>query len=275
MIPELRRRQPPITPGGRLITAVVLTWMGLLVGVPVIAIMGRAIASGPASLLTALLSRPAVDALGRTVAVVAIVVVLNGVFGIAAGLVLARHRFRGKWILDALVDLPLAVSPIMVGLGYLLVVGRGGILDPILRPLDIHIAFAFGGLVLATAFVTLPYVVREVTLVLEEIGTEEDEAAATLGASPWATFIRVTLPSLRHALTCGLALTVARSLGEFGAVLVLGGAIAGRTHTATTFVYSAMEERHDAGVFGMAMTLAVCSLGMLAILELTRSRKEL
>jgi sulfate transport system permease protein len=259
---------------GRLITAVVLSWMGLLVGVPVVAIMGRAIATGPSSILSALVSPPAVDALGRTVAVVAIVVVLNGVFGIAAGLVLARHRFPGKWILDALVDLPLAVSPVMVGLGYLLVVGRGGILDPILRPLDVQVAFAFSGLVLATAFVTVPYVVREVALVLNEIGTDEDEAAATLGASPWATFIRVTLPSLRHALTCGLTLTVARSLGEFGAVLVLGGAIAGRTHTATTFVYSAMEERHDAGVFGMAMTLALCSLGMLAILELARSRKE-
>jgi sulfate transport system permease protein len=138
--------------------------------------------------------------------------------------VLVRSGLRGRWILDRLVDVPLAVSPVMTGLGLLLLFGRNGLLFPVFEALGLKVAFAVPGVVVATLFVTVPFVVREVALVLEELGDSEEQAAATLGASPWQTFVRVTLPNLSHGLVLGSALTAARSLGEFGAVLVVGGA---------------------------------------------------
>jgi sulfate transport system permease protein len=134
--------------------------------------------------------------------------------------------------------------------------------------------FAFPGLVIATLFVTLPFTLREVAYVLEEIGTSEEEAATTLGASPWQTFWRVTLPNIRLGLGYGLLMTVARSLGEFGAVLVLGGSISQHTQTATTFIYDAIEERELAGAYGMALVLGLLSVGLWVTLEWTKNRRK-
>ena len=160
----------------------------------------------------------------------------------------------------------------MTGLAFLLLFGRSGWFQPLFEPLGLRVAFAFPGLILATLFVTLPFTLREVALVLEELGTTEEDAAATLGASAWQTFLRVTLPNFRHGLTLGATLTVARALGEFGAVLVLGGAIANKTQTATTFIYAAVEERHEAAAYGMAMLLAAASVALLTVLQRQRAR---
>jgi sulfate transport system permease protein len=209
----------------------------------------------------------ALYALWISVVLGAVALVVNGVLGVVGGLVIVRQRFVGRRLLDWLIDLPLAVSPVMIGLAFLLMFGRNGWMFPALDALDVKIAFAFPGLVVATLFVTLPFTVREVSLVLEEIGTSEEEAAATLGASPWQAFWRVTLPNLRHGLGIGATLTLARALGEFGAVLVLGGAISGRTQTATTWIHTAMEERQVAGAYGMALILAALATALLVALQ--------
>ncbi len=143
-----------------------------------------------------------------------------------------------------------------------------------LQALDVRVPFAFPGLVLATLFVTLPFTVREVGYVLAEVGNSEEHVAATLGSSPWRTFFRVTLPNIRRGLSVGLTLTAARALGEFGAVLVLGGAITGRTDTATTFIYGALEERNDAAAFGLSIVLALLSMGFLTTLEYLRKKRR-
>jgi sulfate/thiosulfate transport system permease protein len=185
-----------------------------------------------------------------------------------------RHRFLGRRLLDTLVDLPLAVSPVMTGLAFLLLFGRDGWLEPLLTWADVKVGFAFPGLVLATLFVTFPFTLREVAYVLIELGTDEEEAAVTLGASPWQTFSLVTLPNIRFGLGYGLVLTLARALGEFGAVLVIGGAISGQTQTATTFIYNALEERQEAAAYGMALILAVASVLFLLALEWIKRQRQ-
>jgi sulfate transport system permease protein len=214
-----------------------------------------------------LLRRPALEALGSSLLVAVLCVGLHAVFGTIGALVLVRDRFWGRRVLDALVDLPLALSPVMTGLAFLLLFGRSGVLRPLADAVGIQVAFAWPGVLLATLFVTLPFTLREVALVLEEIGDAEEQAAATLGASAWTTFWRVTLPNLRHGLVIGSTLTLARALGEFGAVLVLGGAIAGRTATATTFIHTAVEERQEPAAFGMALLLAAAAIVLLFVLS--------
>ncbi|HYN76859.1 MAG TPA: sulfate ABC transporter permease subunit, partial [Lamprocystis sp. (in: g-proteobacteria)] len=234
----------------------------------------HALADGPGALLTTLTAPGARQGLVLTLWVAAICVVANGIFGVAGALVLTRHRFLGRRILDALVDLPLAVSPVMTGLAFLLIFGRGGWLAGPLDLLGFKVAFAVPGLILATLFVTFPFTLREVAYVLEELGTTEEQAATTLGASPWQTFWLVTLPNIRFGLGYGIVLTLARALGEFGAVLVVGGAISGRTQTATTFIYNALEERQEAAAYGMALLLAVISVALLVVIEWLKRRRE-
>jgi sulfate/thiosulfate transport system permease protein len=266
------RRQAPWTPARVILLAVVILYMSVVLVMPIAALAWEAIHEGIGTIIRGLSAPAALSALRQTLWLTAIAVFLNGVFGIAAGLVLVRHRFRGLAILDATIDLVLAVSPIMIGLAFLLLVGRTGWLAPILEALGIRVAFAFPGLVVATLFVTLPFTVREVSHVLAEVGEDEEQVAATLGAGQWRTFWRVTLPNIRRGLTLGLTLTAARALGEFGAVLVLGGAISGRTETATTFIYGAIEERGDAAAYGMAIVLALVSMGFLITLEHLRKK---
>jgi sulfate/thiosulfate transport system permease protein len=266
------RRQAPWTLARVILLTLVVLYMGVVLVMPIAALAWEALHEGIGTIIGGLSAPAALAALRQTLWLTAIAVVLNGVFGIAAGLVLVRHRFRGLAILDATIDLVLAVSPIMIGLAFLLLVGRTGWLAPILASLGLKVAFAFPGLVVATLFVTLPFTVREVSHVLAEVGEDEEQVAATLGAGQWRTFWRVTLPNIRRGLTLGLTLTAARALGEFGAVLVLGGAISGRTETATTFIYGAIEERSDAAAYGMAIVLALVSMGFLITLEHLRKK---
>jgi sulfate transport system permease protein len=258
------RRRPEGAARGVLFVA--MAWALALLVVPLVFLV-VAVAGDAARVARELTSAGALDALARSVIVAGIVVGVNTVLGVAGALVLVRDRFVGRRVLDALVDLPLALSPVMTGLAFLLLFGRDGLFAPVLAATGVRVAFALPGVVLATCFVTLPFVLREAALVLEEVGDSEEQAAATLGATPWQTFWRVTLPNLRVGLVPGLTLTLARALGEFGAVLVVGGAIGGRTETATTFLHGALEERRDAAAYGMALVLAALSVALLAFLQ--------
>jgi sulfate transport system permease protein len=267
-----RRR---LSPGQGLVLALVLLYLGLILALPLGAMTLRALEAGPRALWAAFADPAAREGLILTLVLAAIALVANGLAGIGAALVLVRHRFLGRRLLDVLVDLPLAVSPVMTGLAFLLVFGRGGWLEPWLEVAGLKVSFAFPGLVLATLFVTFPFTLREVAYVLIELGTDEEEAAVTLGASPWQTFRLVTLPNLRYGLGYGLVLTLARALGEFGAVLVIGGAISGHTQTATTFIYNAIEERQEAAAYSMALVLAAASVLFLLALEwIKRQRRK-
>ena len=262
-----------LRPGARVLIALVCLYLGTILVLPLIALVGQVAAAGLGPTLATFADPAARHGLWLTLVVALIAVVANGIVGVGGALVLSRHRFLGRRLLDALVDLPLAVSPVMTGLAFLLIFGRGGWLEPTLSLWGFKVAFAFPGLVVATLFVTFPFTLREVGYVLEEIGTDEEEAAATLGASPWQTFWHVTLPNVRFGLGYGVILTLARALGEFGAVLVLGGAISGRTQTATTFIYNAVEERQEAAAYGMALVLALISILLLVVLEWVKRRR--
>ncbi len=245
----------------------VLAWLGLLLVVPLIAMAWHVLDLGLGQAWHEMAESGASQALWRSVWLAVLAVVVNGALGVLAAIVLVRHRFPGRRLLDWMVDLPLAVSPVMIGLAYILVFGRGGLLEPLLLGTGWKVTFAWPGLVLGTVFVTIPFTTREVGHVLRELGTTEEQAAATLGASTWKTFWKVTLPNIRHGLTYGATLTMARSLGEFGAVMVLGGAIAGKTDTATVFIYAAMESRFEAASYGMALVLAALTMALLAFLK--------
>ena len=266
--------KPRTVLGQLTLASVVLAYLGVILLAPIVALVVETAKVGFGPALEAVMTPDALSALERSFLLVVIALAVNTVVGTLGAIVIVRHRFPGRRLLSALFDLPLAVSPVMIGLGFLLLVGRDGLFEPALVTLGLKVVFSFPGLVIGTLFVTLPYTVREIAYVLEEIGTSEEEAATTLGASPWQTFFRVTLPNIRLALGYGLLMTAARTLGEFGAVLVLGGSISGQTQTATTFIHDAIEERHLAGAYGMAMVLAVVSVALLLVLEFAKSRRQ-
>lgn len=254
----------------RWVSAGVFAFALVVLVVPLAALL-FSVLRAPYEVLSGLTAAESLHAMFLSLLLAALSLAINVPVGILGGIVLVRQRFFGRALLDALVDLPLALSPVMTGLALLLMFGRRGLLGPLLDALGLQVAFALPGLVVATLFVTLPFTVREVALVLTELGTSEEEAASTLGASGLQTFFRVTLPNIRHGLVLGATLTAARALGEFGAVLVLGGAIANKTQTATTFIHVALEERQQAAAYGMALLLASLSIALLAVLERKRS----
>jgi len=182
------------------------------------------------------------------------------VCGMAVAWVIVRHRFPGRRLLNALLDLPFAVSAVVVGYMLLLIFGRTGLLGPWLASVGLRVAFALPGMILATLFVTLPFMARELIPVLEEFGVEQEQAAATLGASSWQTFWLVTFPALRWGFVYGIVLTFARALGEFGAVLVIGGGVQGQTETTTLYIFRAMDQRQYVGAYSAALVLGLISL---------------
>lgn len=272
-IPRAKRALP--RPGGLRVAliGVAAAYLGLVLVLPLAALVQEMVRMGASAAWAALCEPTALSALKTTAALVFIAIAVNAVVGVLGAIAVVRHRFWGREVLSALFDLPLAVSPVMIGLAFLLLLGRDGVFAPLLEPLGVQVVFAFPALVIATLFVTLPYTMREVAYVLAEIGTSEEEAAATLGASPWQIFRHVTFPNIRVALGYGLLMTAARTLGEFGAVLVLGGSISGHTQTATTFIHDALEERRAAGAYGMAAVLGLVSVALLVALEWTKKRK--
>ena len=253
--------------GSIALAVAVVLYLMLLLFVPLLGLLGHVFDAGILAIIGELGKTEVLDGLGRTALITAIAALVNGIAGIGLALVLVRQRFFGLRFIDAVLDLPLALPPVMIGLSFLLVFGRGGLLEPLIAPTGLRIIFALPGLILAVLFVTLPFTVREVANVLGELGSGEEDAAATLGASRWQTFRWVTLPNIRNAASYGVMLTAARSLGEFGAVLVLGGAIGGKTQTATTFIYTAMEERWETAAYGTSLVLIALSMAFIILLR--------
>jgi sulfate transport system permease protein len=211
-------------------------------------------------------------ALWLTILIALIAVPLNTVFGIMCALAIVRRKFRGHGLVNSIVDLPLALSPVVVGLALVLVYGRQGWWGGWLIDNGFQVIFALPGMVLATIFVSLPFVVREVVPVLREIGDEQEEASATLGASSWQTFWRVTLPAIRWGVAYGVVLTTARALGEFGAVSVVSGRIAGRTETMTLHVEERFQAFEVQDAYAASVVLAL--LAVMTLLAMTLLRKD-
>src|SRR5436309_1500325 len=241
-----------------------LGYVAVLLVAPVGLIFYRAFEHGFAPAWHAVTTPDALHALKLTLIIAAIAVPANTIFGIFCALAIVRYRFRGFGLVNAVVDLPLALSPVVVGLALLLLYGNGGWLA------GNNVLFALPAMVLATIFVSLPFVVREVVPVLREIGTEQEQAASTLGASPLAVFRRITLPAIRWAVAYGVVLTTARSLGEFGAVSVVSGRIAGKTETLTTHVHDAYESFNLVGAYAGAVVLAALAILTLVLMEVLR-----
>ena len=253
---------------------IALAYLALLLLVPVGVVFWRTFEHGLEPVWNSITTPAAIHAFWLTVEVAAIAVPLNAAFGILAALAIVRGRFRGKTLLDALIDLPFAVSPVVVGLALLLVFGRTGWFGHWLADHGIQIVFSMPGIVLATVFVSLPFVAREVAPVLREVGDEQEQAAATLGASSWQAFRLVTLPAIRWGLAYGIVLSTARAIGEFGAVSVVSGKIAGQTDTLTLLVENRFGNFDVAGAYAASALLAVLALATLLLMTRLNPRRN-
>jgi sulfate transport system permease protein len=205
---------------------------------------------------------------------VAVAVPLNTVFGVGCALLLVRYRSRLNPLIDAIINLPFAVSPVVIGLSLFLIYGQDGWFGPALAEAGIQVLFSTPGMILASVFVSLPFVVREVVPVLQEIGTEQEQAASTLGANGWQTFWRVTLPAIRWGVAYGIVLTTARVLGEFGAVTVVSGNISGQTQTLPLFVAKEFEQFNEPGAYAGAIVLAMLALTTLVLMTVGGRRRK-
>jgi sulfate transport system permease protein len=258
-----------------LLRYVALAYVGILVIVPVALILWRTFAPGLGEFWASISTPAAVSALQLSLLVVAIVVPLNVVFGVPTALVLARNKFRGKSALQAVIDLPFAVSPVVVGVALILLWGSAGLLGFVENDLGFKIIFGFPGIVLASIFVTVPFVIREVEPVLHELGTDQEEASATLGASWWQTFWRITLPAIRWGLTYGIVLTIARTLGEYGAVIMVSSGLPGSSQTMTLLVSDRYLRNNEYGAYAVStllMAVAIVVLVVQVILDARRAR---
>ncbi|ABK68044.1 sulfate ABC transporter permease subunit CysW [Mycobacterium avium] len=254
---------------------VALAYIFVLLVIPVSLILWRTFRPGFGQFYAWVSTPAAISALNLTLLVVAIVVPLNVFFGIPTALVLARNRFRGKGVLQAIIDLPFAVSPVIVGVALIVLWGSAGALGFVEKDLGFKIIFGLPGIVLASIFVTLPFVVREVEPVLHELGTDQEEAAATLGSGWWQTFWRITLPSIRWGLTYGIVLTIARSLGEYGAVLMVSSNLPGKSQTLTLLVSDRYNRGAEYGAYALStllMGVAVLVLVFQVVLDARRGR---
>jgi sulfate/thiosulfate transport system permease protein len=251
-----------------------LGYLAVLLLVPVGLIFYRTFEKGIGFLIDSISTPAAVHALFLTLEVAAITVPLNAAFGVLAALALVRGKFPGKRLLDALIDLPFAISPVVIGLSLLLLYGRTGWFGPALADAGIQIVFSVPGIVLATVFVSMPFVAREVAPVLREVGDEQEQAASTLGASDWQTFWRITLPSIRWGLAYGVILSTARAIGEFGAVSVVSGRISGETDTLTLLVEKRFQNFDLSGAYAASALLALIALSTLLLMSLIGSRRS-
>lgn len=257
----------------RALIGVAVAYVLALLVLPVAAVVWRAFGSGFAPVLDTLTSQPFLHALWLTLLITMIAVPLNTVFGVAFALMMVRRRVPGRTILNVFVDLPLALSPVVVGLALVLVWGVNGWFGGWLMDQGIRVIYSVPGMVLATIFVSLPFVVREVVPVLRSIGTEQEEAAAVLGASRARTFWRVTLPAIRWGVAYGVILTTARALGEYGAVAVVSGRLSGRTETATIYIDAAYTQFEQEAAFTAALVLAVLAVAVVVAVNFVVRRE--
>jgi sulfate transport system permease protein len=262
------------SPGRFGIRVFALGYLALLLMVPIGVVLYRTFEPGIGEVWDSITTPAAVSAFWLTVEIAAIAVPLNTIFGIVAALLLVRSNVRGKRFLEAIIDLPFAISPVVIGLALFLLYGREGWLGPTLSNAGIQIIFSVPGMVLATIFVCLPFVVREVTPVLREIGDEQEQAAATLGASRTQTFFRITLPAIRWGVAYGVVLSTARAIGEFGAVSVVSGKIAGETITLPLLVENRYSNFDLSGAYAASALLAVIALVTLLAMTLLQRKGD-
>ncbi|MBE7554053.1 MAG: sulfate ABC transporter permease [Anaerolineales bacterium] len=258
----------------RLLIGVVMAYAVFLVVAPLVSLTMGAFREGVGAVMEALSQADVLASFWRTLLVSLIVVTIHAIFGTLVAWVMVRHEFPGRDLLNGLIDMPFAVSPVVVGYMLLLLFGRNGLFAPVLTTLDIKIAFALPGIILATLFVSLPFMIRELIPVLEAFGIKQEQAAATLGANGWQTFWYVTLPALRWGFIYGITLTFARALGEFGAVLVIGGGLQGRTETSTLYIFRALDERQYVGAYSAALVLGLFSLLLIMGTDLLRKKEH-
>jgi sulfate transport system permease protein len=253
---------------------IALTYLLVVLIGPLAMVFWRTFDNGFGTAWDALTDPQALHAFRVTLTVTAIVVPVNTVFGIVCALAIVRGRFRGKGLLNAFVDLPLALSPVVVGLSLFILYGRNGWFGDWFQQHGIDVLFALPAIVLATAFVSIPFVAREVVPTLREIGDDQEQAARTLGASGRQTFWRITLPSIRWAVIYGVVLTTARCLGEYGAVAVVSGKIEGKTETATLRVQDLYENFNTRGAYAISLALAAMAVLVLVLMMLVKPREE-
>jgi sulfate/thiosulfate transport system permease protein len=255
--------------------AIVLFYLSFLLLIPLVMVFYRAFEDGFGTAWDTITSETGIHALQQTLITVAIAVPLNTVFGVLAALVLVRQRFRGKAILNTLIDIPFAISPVVIGLSLVLLLGpRDTALGKWFFEHGWLIIFSTPGIVIACIFVSLPFVVRETVPVLYEIGDEQEQAAKTLGANWWQTFFRVTLPAIRWGVTYGVIISTARVLGEFGAVSVVSGKVIGETETLPLYVRRQFEQFNGAGGYASALLLAVLALLTLVFMNLINRKRD-
>ncbi|MDZ8222710.1 sulfate ABC transporter permease subunit CysW [Nostoc sp. ChiVER01] len=255
--------------------SIAIAYLALVQYIPAINVFVQAFSKGVGPFLSNL-SRPAfLHAAWLTLLLAVISLPLNTVFGLCAAWAIARHKFPGRAVVLSIIDLPFSISPVVAGLMIVLLYGRNGWFGPWLQAHDMKIIFAFPGMVLATAFVSMPFVAREVIPVLEEFGKDQEEAARTLGAKDWQIFWRVTLPSIRWGLLYGLILTNARAMGEFGAVSVVSGNIADQTQSLPLFVEDAYKQYETEAAFSAAVLLALLAVVTLVLKEILERKTRI
>jgi sulfate transport system permease protein len=256
-----------------LILIVLLYACGLLVA-PLVAIFYGAFSEGVSAFIKELTSADALSSLKLTMILAVAATLINTVFGMCIAWVLVRDDFKGKQIVNGLVDMPFAVSPVIAGFMLILLFGRTGWFAGLIEALGIKVVFALPGMLLATTFISLPFVIREVIPVLKQVNIDQENAAYTIGASRWQTFRLVTLPAIRWGLFYGISLTFARAVGEIGAVLVVSGGVSRLTETSTLFIFRSLDDRNYVGAYAMSVALAAISFVILMLIEFFKKRTE-
>lgn len=258
----------------RALIAIVMLYAAGLLLAPLVAIVWGSLGEGAGEFLRQVTSVDALSSLKLTLIMAVGATVINTLFGLVIAWVLVRDKFWGKRILNGMVDLPFAVSPIIAGFMFILLFGMNGWLTGVTESLGIKVVFALPGILLATIFISLPFVIREVMPVLTQVNIDQESAALTMGASRWQTFWHVTLPAIRWGLFYGVSLTFARAVGEIGAVLVVSGGVSRLTETSTLFIYRSLDDRNYVGANAMAVVLAVISFVILIVIEFFKRRAE-
>jgi len=268
---RLVRRQQQL--GKNVLISAVVGWFFVMILMPFFGIVREAFREGLDVFMNEITTPEAVHSFVLTLWITAATVVINTIFGVVLAVTLVKHRFRGKLLVEGFVDLPFAVSPVVAGFMFILLFGPNGWMGSWLEAGKIKIVYAFPGMLLATLFVTMPFVAREIIPVLKEFGLQQEESAYVLGASRWQTFWRVTMPSIKWGLAYGVTLTIARSIGEFGAVLVVSGSIIRKTQTATLHIHQQFTDFHYVGAFSAAILLAFFSFVILTAMQRVYRRK--
>lgn len=253
--------------GAWLLILLVVGYMGFLIIAPIFALFRGVLENGFLPIWHSITSPALLDSLLLSSKIALLVVLVQLLFGSLIAWVIVRQNFTGKSLLNNLIDIPFALSPVVVGYMLLLLFGRNGFLYPLLKTWNINIAFAVPGMFLATLFVSLPFMIREMIPVVTNLDRQQELAAATLGANTWITFWRIIFPQLKSALIYGVSLTLARALGEFGAVLVIGGGVQGKTETTTLFIYRSIEERRNIEAYTASILLGAFSVLIVSLAD--------